>query len=103
MTIFAIASTTMLVRSAQARRTVALALAGEDRLNKASAFLDHVVLWPREDFDRHLGAHPQGQWLLEIEHPEATLYTVTVLDGESHEKLVNTVVYRTARRTPAAY
>lgn len=103
MTIFAIASTTTLVRAAQARHVVVLARASEDRLNAASAFLDHVVLWSREDCDRHLGAHPQGRWLLDIEHPEATLYTVTVLDGKSHEKLLNTVVYRDTPHTPIAY
>ncbi len=103
MTIFAIASTTTLVRAAQARYVVVLAHASEDRLGAASAFLDHVVLWSREDFDRHLGAHPQGKWLLDVEHPEPALYTIALLDGSSHEQLLDTVVYRAVRLSPTAY
>lgn len=103
MTIFAIASTTTVARAAQARHVVALARASEDRLNAASAFMDHVVLWSRDDFDRHLGTHPQGIWLLEIEHPASSLYTVVLLDGESHQELLDTVVYREAARAPILY
>ena len=103
MTIFAIASTATLVRAAQARHAVVLSMASEDRLNAASAFLDHVVLWPREDLDRHLGTHPQGQWWLDVEHPVPELYTIAIVDSASHQKLLDTIVYRSAPRLQGAY
>lgn len=103
MTIFAIASTATLVRAAQARHVVVLAIASENRLDSASAFLDHVVLWSSLDFDRHLGAHPQGPWLLDVQHPAPVFYTISILDGKSHEKLLDTVVYRAVAPSSAAY
>lgn len=103
MTIFAIASTATLARAAQARHAVVLSIASEDRLNAASAFLDHVVLWPREDLDRHLGTHPQGEWWLDVEHPVAELYTIAIVDSASHQKLLDTIVYRSASRVQGAY
>ena len=103
MTIFAIASATTIARAAEARHVVVLARASEDRLNAASAFLDHVVLWPREDLDRHLGTHLQGSWLLDIERPVPELYTVTVLDAASRQKLLDTVVYRATASTSGDY
>jgi len=103
MTIFAIASTATLARAAQARHAVALSMTSEDRLNAASAFLDHVVLWPREDLDRHLGTHPQAQWWLDVEHPVAELYTIAIVDSASHQKLLDTIVYRSAPQGQGAY
>jgi len=94
MTIFSIASAATLIRATQARHSVVLARASEDRLNAASAFMDRVVLWPREDLDRHLGTHPQGEWWLDIERPVPQLYSITLLDGRSHERLLDTIVYR---------
>lgn len=94
MTIFAIASTATLARAAQARHAVAIARASEDHLSAASAFMDRVALWPREDLDRHLGTRPEGDWLLDVEHPAPALYLLTVLDGTSHQKLLDTIVYR---------
>lgn len=103
MTIFGIAGTATLVRATEARHALVLSMASEDRLNAASAFLDHVVLWPREDLDRHLGTHPQGQWWLDVEHPATDLYTIAVVDSGSHQKLLDTIVYRNAPRTHNAY
>ncbi len=103
MTIFAIASVTTIARAAQVRRVVFLAQGREDHLNAASEFLDRVVLWPRADLDRHLGTHPQGEWLLEVQHPAFPLYTIVILDGETHQKLLDTVVYRSVPRAASAY
>jgi len=103
MTIFAIAGTATLVRAAQARHALVLSMASEDRLNAASAFLDHVVLWPREDLDRHLGTHPQGPWWMDIEHPVADLYTIAIADSGSHQELLDTIVYRNASQAHNAY
>ncbi|MES2360148.1 MAG: type II secretion system protein [Gemmatimonadota bacterium] len=94
MTIFSIASAVTLIRAGQARHSVVLARMSEDRLNAASAFMDRVVLWPREDLDRHLGTHTQGEWWLDIEHPVPQLYSIALLDGRSHVTLLDTMVYR---------
>lgn len=50
-------------------------------MRRASAFLDAVVLWPREDLDRHLGERPEGPWVLRVDRPAPTLYAVTLLAG----------------------
>lgn len=94
MTIFAIASTTAMVRAAQARHAVALARSAEDRIAAASAFLDRVALWPQQDLDRHLGAHAQGIWVLEVERSSPTIYTLVLFDGSTRRELLGTMVYR---------
>lgn len=94
MTIFAIASTAAMVRAAQARHAVALARTAEDRVTAASAFLDRVALWPPEDLDRHLGAHAQGRWVLEVERSNRSIYTLTLFDGSTRRELLGTMLYR---------
>lgn len=94
MTIFAIASTAAMVRAAQARHAVALALIAEDHMTTASAFFDRVALWPQEDLDRHLGAHAQGRWVLEVERVTPSIYTLTLFDGSTRRELLGTMLYR---------
>lgn len=93
-TIFAIASTVVLTRAAEARHAVLLARMAEQRVAAASRFLDRVALWPRSDLDRHLGIHPQGSWLLEVEHTAPGLYVVVLRDRSSGRKLITTALYR---------
>lgn len=102
VTIFSIASVVTLTRAVEARHVLSLAETSENRLDSASAFLDHVVLWPREDLDRHLGAHPQGEWMLEIQQPASPLYSIAILDPASHQKMLETVVYRAVPRANVA-
>lgn len=78
MTIFGIAAAAALARAAGARRAVGIAREAEARTVAASAFLDRVALWPREDLDRHLGSHRQGPWLLDIERHGAALYSLAL-------------------------
>jgi len=68
---------------------------------RASGFLDALMLWPREDLDRHLGSHVEGSWVLTIQRPSATVYTVELATapdsahGQSiGRELVHTAVYR---------
>jgi hypothetical protein len=63
-------------------------------MRRASAFLDLVALWPREDLDRHLGDHEQGRWRLRVGHPAAALYTVTLLDSNGRRVLLATALHR---------
>ena len=66
----------------------------DDDVRRASAFLDVVALWPREDLDRHLGTHPQGAWILEVQHVAPTLYTVAIADSGDARPLLHTALYR---------
>jgi type II secretory pathway pseudopilin PulG len=66
----------------------------DDDVRRASAFLEAVALWPREDLDRHLGARPQGEWTLEVRHPVANLYLVGLSDSGSAQPLLATSLFR---------
>jgi type II secretory pathway pseudopilin PulG len=66
----------------------------DDDVRRASAFLDVVALWPREDLDRHLGARPQGEWILDVQHVAPTLYTVAIADSGVARPLLHTALYR---------
>jgi len=70
----------------------------DDDVRRASAFLDVVALWPREDLDRHLGAHPQGELVLEVQHVTPTLYTVAIADSGDARPLLRTALYRAESR-----
>ena len=72
-----------------------LAAATERDIRAASAFLDAVVLWPRDDLDRHMGTRREGPWLLTVDRRDSTLYHVTVFDSLGRRQLVETIVYRT--------
>ena len=63
-------------------------------VRRASAFLDVVALWPREDLDRHLGTRPQGEWILDVQHVAPTLYVVAIADSGDARPLLRTALYR---------
>jgi type II secretory pathway pseudopilin PulG len=64
-------------------------LAAEDRVLAAMAVLK------REDLDERLGRHPVGEFFVEVERPEPTLYRIALAEAHAPdlEDLV-TVVYR---------
>jgi type II secretory pathway pseudopilin PulG len=66
----------------------------DDDVRRASAFLDVVALWPREDLDRRLGTRPQGEWLLDVQHVAPALYTVAIADSGDARPLLRTALYR---------
>ena len=67
--------------------------ADRDRI-RASAFLEVVALWPREDLDQRLGDRPQGPWRLRIDRPLPTLYEVTLSDSARRRAILRTSLYR---------
>lgn len=80
-------------RDAQTREQV---LAVEERLMGA------LTLLTRQDLERRIGPHPLGEFVVDVERPEATLYRIAITQGASAqvEDLV-TVVYRPeSRRAP---
>jgi type II secretory pathway pseudopilin PulG len=70
----------------------------DDDVRRASAFLDVVALWPREDLDRHLGAHAQGEWVLEVQHVSPALYSIAIADSGDARPLLHTALYRAEPR-----
>lgn len=58
-------------------------------------FLTALTLLKREELDRRIGWHPLGEFIVEIQRPERTLYRVAIAESRSPglEDLV-TVVYR---------
>ena len=84
----------------QASESVRRAQRADDEIRRASALLEAVALWPREDLDRHLGVRSQGEWRMEIGHPAPPLYTVAVLDSAGAQELLRTALYRPVSRLP---
>ncbi len=64
-------------------------LAAEDRV------LTALTLLTREDLDRRLGRHPLGEFVVDIERPEGTLYRIALAQARAPEvEDLLTVVYR---------
>jgi type II secretory pathway pseudopilin PulG len=80
-------------RDAQTREHV---LAVEERVIAA------LTLLTREDLDRRIGPHPIGEFVVDVERPEATLYRIAIAQAASaHLEDLVTVVYREEpRRAP---
>ena len=71
------------------RRARERTLVAEDRLLAA------LTLLKRSELDRRLGRHPLGEFLVDIERPEQTLYRVALRQGVTPQvEDVVTVVYR---------
>ena len=68
--------------------------AADGNLRAASAFLDIVSLWSREDLDRHLGDRAQGAWRMRVDRPTPTLYVTTLSDTATKVELLRTSLYR---------
>ena len=94
LTILAVAGAAVVALASDSARAVARAAAADETTQRASAFLDAVALWPREDLDRHLGARPEGEWRLIVERPTPTLYTVTLADSSASRSILRTILYR---------
>ena len=72
----------------------------ERELARASAFLDVVALWTRDDLDRRLGERGQGSWRLRIERPVRRLYLIELRDGATREVLLRSALFRAADEAP---
>jgi hypothetical protein len=71
---------------------------------RASGFLEAVALWPREDLDRHLGGRREGAWVLEVQRPTPSLYTVILCSApdSAHGRPFARELLRTALFRPEA-
>ncbi|HET7188380.1 MAG TPA: prepilin-type N-terminal cleavage/methylation domain-containing protein [Gemmatimonadaceae bacterium] len=75
-------------------RATERARAADRETRAASAFLDVVALWPREDLERRLGSRHQGAWVLEVQRAGTALYRVTMRDSTGRRELLRTSLYR---------
>jgi prepilin-type N-terminal cleavage/methylation domain-containing protein len=80
--------------ASQSWRAVQSARDANQSLLEASAFLDAVALWPREDLDQRLGERVQHPWRLRIDRPLPTLYVVTLADSSGRDTLLATSLFR---------
>jgi type II secretory pathway component PulJ len=94
LTILASAGVAALVGVSEAARTLERARQGESRVRDASAYLNVLALWPREDLDRHLGERRQGPWSVYIERRGRSLYYITLSDTLTGATLLWTGVFR---------
>ena len=94
LTILAIAGAAIVALATDSARAVERALAADGAVRRASAFLDAVALWPREDLDRHIGDREEGPWRLIVDRSTPTLYSVTLADSAHRRVLLHTVLHR---------
>src|SRR5688572_16055185 len=94
LAILASAAMAILGVATQSWRAVRSARDADRALLEASAFLDAVALWPREDLDRHLGERTQTPWRMRVDRPLSTLYVVTLEDSSGRHTLLVTSLYR---------
>ena len=94
MTILAVVAAAVVALAADSARTIDRAAAADAATARASAFLDAVALWPREDLDRHLGTRDEGPWRLTVGRPVPTLYTVALTDSTDRRVILATVLFR---------
>lgn len=69
------------------------AIETERLIRDADRYMTAISLWPRDDLDRHLGAHRRGKWILDIARPTETLYTVRLL-SEAGGEILGTTLFR---------
>jgi type II secretory pathway pseudopilin PulG len=67
----------------------------EQRLAAAERVLTSMTLLTRSDLDRRLGRHPIGEFVVDVQRPEPTLYRVAIAEAASaHVEELVPVVYR---------
>lgn len=94
MTILATAAAAMVSLVSEGARVMERVTEAERRSADASAFLEAVALWTRDDLDRRLGERVQGPWRLRLERPHPAVYTAMLIDTITHRRLLETALYR---------
>lgn len=93
LTILSIAGGSALAVATQSAAAIGRVREKDAELRSASALLHSVVLWPREDLDRHLGTRRQGHMLMRVERSDQQLYTIVLMDSLGGN-LLRTDVFR---------
>lgn len=94
LTILATAGLAALGLTREATHAVEHARVAGREIAAASAFLEVVVLWPREELDQRLGDRVQGPWRLSIQRSYPMLYEVVLRDSTLAREILRTSLYR---------
>lgn len=94
LAILAVAGVAAVAATGESVRGAARLRESEREIREASAFLDAVALWPREDLDRRLGDRAQGRWRLRISRPSPTVYEIALSDSTGTDVLLESALYR---------
>ncbi|HSU93722.1 MAG TPA: hypothetical protein VLI43_08415 [Gemmatimonadaceae bacterium] len=94
LVILATAGAAAVTMAAESAHDIQRIAAAERNLRAASAFLDVVSLWSRDDLDRHLGSRMQGVWMMRVDRPTPTLYVTSLTDTAMKVELLRTSLYR---------
>ncbi len=94
LAILGVAGAAAVTMSAESARAVARARATDSETRAASALLDAVALWSRDDLDRHIGDRRQGPWRMRVERPLTTVYLVTLADSSGAATILQTALFR---------
>jgi hypothetical protein len=100
LTILAFGCLAVMSATDQIGSTAFQVAATEAATGRADQYLTAISLWPREELDRHLGAHRRGEWVLEIERPDPVLYEVRLSDSTAQREILSTTLYRAAPLAP---
>jgi type II secretory pathway pseudopilin PulG len=94
LVILATAGAAAVTMAAQSAHDIQRIAEAERNLRAASAFLDVVSLWSRDDLDRHLGSRMQGVWMMRVDRSAPTLYVTSLTDTATKVELLRTSLYR---------
>lgn len=83
VTILAVTAVAAMTLVIQAGDAVARSIDAEREIRRASAFLEAVTLWTREELDQRLGIRRQGPWLLSVDREVAGLYRLRLMTSDS--------------------
>lgn len=98
LTVLATAGAAIVAYVAGVTTSVATARDRARELQRASALMDAVVLWPREDLDRHLGTRAEGAFTLSIARVAPDLYVASLGDSAASRPLLRTAIFRERER-----
>jgi prepilin-type N-terminal cleavage/methylation domain-containing protein len=70
------------------------ARAADTEMRRASALVDAVARWPRQDLELRLGTRRQGPWRLHVDRPAPSLYTVELADSVGGRVLLRSALFR---------
>ena len=94
LAVLGITAVALLTLVGEVIRSVDRARHVEEELEAASAFLDAVAVWPREDFERRLGEREQGPWRMYVERTQPALFEIVLRDSATGRVLLTTSVFR---------
>jgi hypothetical protein len=85
LTILTVAGAWAVAMANQSADAIRRVREADAEIRRASGFLDAVALWPREDLDRRLGDRREGEWVLSVERPALSLYTIVLSTAPDSE------------------